>query len=254
LLAQNALVQFLIQNALSLNILGFAALAGLARTHRRVRALTWVSGGALLLMSVLSILGKGLPSHNFWRIPAVWSALLVPFTAWWIAGLARRPPPRQPLPRPRRLDRRAAGALALVLLAFSFQSVRMTERSRFSREDRQAGQYLAAQLGAGAPAARILIDSSDWSYLNVVVASQHPDAFECNSGPDPNRPLEPVVSPRTPPDPSRLAARDIRFLAVKAAPLKDEVGRLPGAARLRDFGDWTIYELRGKPAPPTFTE
>lgn len=110
---------------------------------------------------------------------AVWSMLLLPFTAHLLVGGGRffaGAGIRKAL---------AAGAAVLVLGAFGYDTFRIERNSSraFPESDRQAGIYLNDLITAD-PDAKVLIESSRYFYLNIQVASQHPDAFIRNSVPD----------------------------------------------------------------------
>ena len=50
----------------------------MAGLHRRLSY-------SLLLLSVVSAFGIGLPTHSAWRVAVIWSLLVLPFTAYWVS-------------------------------------------------------------------------------------------------------------------------------------------------------------------------
>ncbi len=40
-----------------------------------------------ILLVLISLTGRGIPTHNVWRIPELWNILLIPFTAYFIKNL-----------------------------------------------------------------------------------------------------------------------------------------------------------------------
>jgi len=231
-------VQFLEQNALSWNILGLAGLAGMVRWNRAVRSWLWVPGGAFVIMSALSLSGRALPNHSFWRVAAVWGALLVPFTAYWIVRQRKIAPHLSVL------------VAVLMLIQFCGQSLAMTSYADFTPAERSAGEYCDTLLTDAGGSRKILVETSTWQYLHVMVASGHPDSFLYNSGRDPSYPSRPVISSSPASedtllrDRSFIRERNIGWLVFRSDSLKAAALADSSVRRLRDFGHWTVFGLR----------
>jgi hypothetical protein len=84
----NPLTQFIEQNLITMNILGLAGIY-LLRKNALLRRWMIVFFLPLILFSAVSLTGKGLPAHNFWRTSVVWVFILIPFTSFMIFKLKR---------------------------------------------------------------------------------------------------------------------------------------------------------------------
>lgn len=168
-------VQFLSQNFVSMNLFGLAAAVGVGLRDRTVRA--WMALPVLFFaaMSALSVAGYGLPSHNFWRIPVVWSLALIPFTAYWVVAQAQhfggKAGPYWLL----------AGAIpaAMLLTAFLIQAEKLAATSEMDAYDVQAGQVVRAYLDThkGETPLRAHIQGGGFHALHLTVASGKSKAF-----------------------------------------------------------------------------
>lgn len=236
ILLKNPLVEFVRTNIYSLNFIGgFAILQLIRRGEWRYKAIVAASFGPLLIASLVLLLTKSAQTGPSWRMIAVWSMLLLPFTAHLLAGGGRffaGAGIRQAL---------AAGAAVLVLGAFGYDTFRIERNSSraFPESDRQAGIYLNDLITAD-PDAKVLIESSRYFFLNVQVASQHPDAFVRNSVPEQESvPVLPLAGPIPP----TLKNQGIRFLVFQTAEYTGFLDRSPSVTRLKHFGPWSVYEL-----------
>jgi hypothetical protein len=195
---------------------------------------------ALLIVSTIAFLGKGMPTHGFWRIPAVWSVLLIPFTAYWFVSRLH------PDNISAMLKRIALASLLVAMLVLCLHGIySMTERSAFSNNDLATGRYVRAQLleRASNNSHRVLIESGIWSYINVMVASQHPEQFILNSGFDPVAHGEPLLNPDVPFDQGTLKRMDVGLLVFRREDYKNVLETRAEIKRLDNFGPWTVYAL-----------
>lgn len=167
--------QFLWQNGTSLNLLGSTAAIGLGRRPGLVRTWLIVPASSFAIMAVVSAAGLGLPSHNFWRIPVLWSLLLIPFTAYWAIEQAPN------FGGTAWYGRLASRAILSVILVgvFLIQAGEMTRKSDMDALDAEAGQavrgFLAREGDGGLT--RVHIQGGRYHNLHVAVASGHPRAF-----------------------------------------------------------------------------
>jgi len=237
LVSVNVLTQFIYQNLITLNILGILSLACLSLRNSHTRSWSSVPAIALVLMSGVSLAGKALPSHSFWRIPAVWSILLLPFTAHFALRFSG-----DLLKRGKWKNVLAVPAVLLLVGMFLVQTQKSTQTSGFTVDDLHAGQYIdeIANTRSGSGTLRVLVDSSSWAYLNVEVASQHPDIFVTNSGGDPLQPQKAVIS-ETEIDRASLMASGAELLLFSKQEYKDILERDGESTKLKDFGSWSLY-------------
>lgn len=241
-------LQFILQNLTPLNLLGLIMVSIVLKSRSRLREWMMIPIAGFLLMSFASIAGKAMPNHSFWRVPAVWSVLLIPFTAAWV--IEQRGWQKE--------GGRLAGAgvagflTALLIVQSILQTFAMTAYPDFRRQERSAGEYAASILNqsvrlSGADTGRILIESSTWRYLHVIIASQHPEVFLLNSGPDPSHPLPAILSATKPVDPDALRSANIRYVFAESAGLKKRLEHIPDLSHEHSFAEWNVYEVRPRP-------
>jgi hypothetical protein len=226
-------IQFLAQNTMTLNIIGIFSIAYLWVTYRSIQIWIVLFTISLSIMSIISLSGKGMPSYGFWRIPAVWSMLLIPFTSHFILkvgeliGIYRQP----------------MKWTFIVLVVFVFVGVSsqrvytVSQNSYFSMHDLAAGRYMQGIIKDN-PRAKVLIDTSDWSFLNVKVASQNPGSFDHNSGKDP---MIPENSKLTIYNKERLVNDLLLF---KNEEYKRFIKNHLHAKELTTFGQWSVFQLK----------
>jgi hypothetical protein len=221
---RNPLAEFLITNAYSLNLLGMAAVVQSIRKeethHRSILAVSFLP---LICISLILLALHTAQTGPSWRMIDVWGMLLLPFTARLCFAF------------------RGAGLLigCALLASFMHDTLRIERESRwaFTESDRLAGQYLNRLL-LSEPDSKILIESSTFAFLNIEVASQHPDAFVNNSTPErAGTPVLPIGTPvwRTGLQPS------VRYLMFRTNPYKEALNWSPEVYPLKVFGDWSIY-------------
>jgi len=128
-----------------------------------------------------------------------------------------------------------------VFAAFEHDTFRLESASSwaFPESDRRAGEYLNGLIAAK-PDTKILVDSSTFAFLNLQVASQHPEAFLTNSVPEQQTPsiLPSEGSVRT-----ALAGQRIDLLVFHSALHRQLLDQSPDVAKLAQFGGWSVYRL-----------
>ncbi len=244
LLSNIVVSQFAQQSLITFNAAGLISLAYWTREHRWIRWWVSVPAASLLVMSAIGYFTKGVANHNPWRVVVVWSLLLIPFTASWILQQGKI---RFSSDSEQRLSKYTViCTLFFFLSLFGLYIYWMTRQSAFTTEDRLAGEYLNERLAPtpGQGKAKVLIETSDWSFLNIVVASQHPEAFVYNSGPDPFMPGEYIIDLNNPIDTSKLAENGIGLLVFRGPLYKARLQESAKIAKLKDIGYWSVYELR----------
>lgn len=233
-------VQFLLQNAVTGNLLGGFLLIEAAAAEPRLRRWLVVPAAALLVLSAGSILFRALPNHSFWRVPAVWSILLIPFTARWVV---RQAEPDPGTPGLRSGLRKAAPWFILIVLVVQclIQLGTMSAHPNFDRDDLALGQFLSTRLDGDH---RAVIETWDWKYLHILVASRHPDAFIPNSGADPLNPDRGMITRTSMDGVPRFRSLRVKFFLFRDPVVKKILDNVHELKRLGDFGDWSVYEMR----------
>jgi len=209
---KNPAAEFVYMNLRSLNLLGFLPILGIVwRGDRRLRAMIIVFFTPLFIASAILLLKHTAQTGPSWRMIAVWSLLLLPFTAYFVA--TARPSLRLLV-------------VPLLLMAFIFDTFTIARQSfwAFPASSRQAGEYLG-NLIASNPESKVLIDSTTFAYLNLQLSSQVPDAFVLGK-----------AVPASPP-------KDVRFLAFQDDGQKKALELTAKARKLTVFGPWFIYEV-----------
>ena len=236
ILRKNPLVEFAVTNSLSLNLVGVVAVLHFARRGAwRQRAIVAASFGPLVVASLVLLLARSAQTGPSWRMIGVWTMLLLPFTAWLLVAGFRRAGQGKG-------KALAIAATALLLAAFVFDTFRIERASSwaFPESDRLAGKYLD-ELITAKPDARVLIESSRYFFLNVVVASQHPDRFVRNSVPERESPPVLPLGGRVH---QALEGRGVELLVFRTDDYRDFLDRSPDVTKLADFGPWSIYALQ----------
>ena len=174
------------------------------------------------MISVGLLLARSAQTGPSWRLVAIWSMLLLPFTAHFLIGLAQWRPSGRLL---------TAGAIAILCTAFLHDAFRIERESSwaFPESDRAAGAYIKRVLEKN-PDTRIQIESSHYFYLNVLVASQHPDAFILSPVPDLGNDQASLFMFQTPESTKYLARQTVLM-------------------PIRQFGPWSLYCVRETKCP-----
>jgi hypothetical protein len=227
--------QYVLQNALSCNILGLAGLVIAWRSLPDTRRWILVPGGAFFVMSLLSLTGWALPNHSFWRVAAVWSVLTVPFTASLIVGQARRFP------------RLAVGIIVLILLMCTGEALIMSGRPDFSKDEKNAGEFLGRELAKADPKSMVLVESGSWQYLHLMVASGMPDRFLSNTGDNPSYPSAAIADESHPASPDALQRNNVCWIAARTDGWKAVLSADTLVQHRSDFGRWSVFTLQHIP-------
>ncbi len=234
----NVAVQFIVQNIATAMLIGLLSVSDVWRASKPARFWLAVPLGAIVLLSLVLLGGKGLTTHNPWRLASGWSLLLVPFAAHWLVLFAYRQQGSW-------LRRWSLPALLVALCLFQ-TAMHARATSVFSKADLKAGRFLSQQEaleGASADSNKILIETTDWQYLNVVIASGQPDRFVYNSGADPLFPQDTLIRPGRPVDMEQLRKHDVRFLFFREAPYTFTIERDTTIAVVAREGGWTLYDI-----------
>lgn len=243
LIKNNPLSQFLLQNLRTFNLIGVPAIVGLTLKDRALRSLIAIEAGALGAMSVLGFLGHALPSHAFWRVSSVWGLLLIPFTSHVAVALGERLG-REWAGVESRLARYLSTVAVLGMFGASFvlATVPTIVFGISWSNGFTVGEDLRHLLTSD-PERAVLIETDDWEYINVVVASNQPRRFLYNTGWDPRRPTAALFNPENPSAQKVLRDARVRWLVLSNTATQEatESRRLGVVSRIA--GRWRVYDV-----------
>ena len=121
-------------------------------------------------------MGIAVPSHNFWRVPSLWNILLIPFFSYFIITISNY------FTKKEFLKYIVVAILTISVLCLNFIiSFHRTSDSRFTKHDMNVGKYIEKVLKKNSDS-KVLIDTSNWQFANVRIASQYPHHFIFNTG------------------------------------------------------------------------
>jgi hypothetical protein len=112
----------------------------------------------------------------------------------------------------------------------------------FTREDLKAGRYVEKNLMVN-ETNKILIEVPDWSYLNVIVASNKPEMFVLNSGSNPKVKENEIISKDRKIDFEELSNKHIEYVMLKSQDLKNKAMNNPFLKEKKAFKDWSLFGL-----------
>jgi hypothetical protein len=182
-----------------------------------------------MILSIISISGKTLPAHNFWRVAAVWSVLLVPLTAYTISSLKR-------LSFLRRGIRVHIIFLIMLLIQFTLNAYSFFElnakRYTLNEKDMITGKYLVSFLDKAD--SRILIESvPTYEHFNISLASQHPFKFIYSE----ESKLQPYKQ-------ERYLDIPINYFLVKSFSKKRSLKRDQTMTQVLEINNWTLFRKK----------
>ncbi|MBL1215824.1 MAG: phospholipid carrier-dependent glycosyltransferase [Ignavibacteriae bacterium] len=225
--------QFTFQNLVSLNFLGLIPFFFLLKKDMKIKLFSIIVLTSFSIMVLATSIGKALPSHNFWRIPAVWSFILIPFTAYFLLNINEYY--KKPKPQIKYL-------LLILFIVFNLlmTSYEVNKRSSFTEVQIQTGKYLEKILDRDKNI-KVLIETSSWDYPNILVASQHPNNFLLNTGVNPKIPGKSILSDST--SLEQLNNRNIKYFLFKSHGLRKILNEKNDFDMVKVFGEWFIYKL-----------
>lgn len=223
------------QNLASLNIIG---VAGVVLFLIRARRMAWwlaVPTAVFVVFAALTLTGRTLPTHNFWRIATPFSILLLPFTAHvLLAAAARLGAVRRPLE-----SVMLACAVPVLLIAFHFQCHALAQPSEMDLADLEAGRFVREKLdayaGPGRP--RVFIEDVGVRTVHVKVVSNDPGAFLSQA------PLESVVQGDTL-DLDAIRARNVAVMVIRAEWAQKIQARLDAFSTAAVNSRWLLLALK----------
>lgn len=195
-------------------------------------ALLW--GISLVIISILSLSGYGNPSHAFWRIPFAWTFLLIPFLARLLYLFVQK--------NVFNIVQRWILVLVPLPLLFLLQTYFLTDYSPFSKSEKHTGEFISHLLKKD-PQANILIETSDWNYLHVLVASGQPERFVYDTSRKKIRPHPFSLPINTPDMRSFIGRKNIKYIVVYNDSSDSKLNSF-GLTELKSFSGWTIHSAQ----------
>ncbi|HVN48558.1 MAG TPA: glycosyltransferase family 39 protein [Bacteroidota bacterium] len=230
----NPVTQFVYQNGLSLNLIGMLSIVPCFRFDRQKRAYLLLPIIALFIFALVLLTGAGFTTHNPWRISVLWGCLLLPFTAYWMVQYIAHHETSNIVKR--------YGVLMLVGVAFLVQLLWLSRAPEFTSSDYEAGKILKKELQQSSQG-KILLETPDWNFVNVLVAAGVPDSVIFNTGFDPYEPAGAVLSTKNVVDVERLTRLRIHLLVFRS-PLLFSQAQARRVTQLYHTPRWTVYKVQ----------
>ncbi|MGZ5382747.1 MAG: glycosyltransferase family 39 protein [Acidimicrobiia bacterium] len=236
-------------------IAGVFALVNRARRHLTFRWWAYLMFSPVAIVTIGGMVTGSVPFAAPWRLGGTWTLLLLPFFSYALFVILDQAEGRTHL----------VGAVALIVMALVpliARSAQLAVNSRFSVEELELGREvgrLIAETGGD-----VLIEpATGFSFLNVIVASNHPESFVLTIGPDPylvalfiSRPdawkqLEPQLAERylevnydftAGVDPAELACEGIELVMTVTPEQTEAVRATAGIAAVGTAGEWNLFE------------
>lgn len=238
ILKNNYLFRFIHHNLIYICFPGLVSLGYFFVSESLIRR--WVSFILLpfIPLVLLSFAGIGIPTHNIWRVPELWNILLIPFTAHFIKNIGSFE-----IKYLKKLQKvKIPLLLAILLVYYSFHIYRLIGIDAFTKEDFRAGRYVEKNLMVN-ETNKVLIEVPDWSYLNVMVASDKPDMFVLNSDSNPKIKEDEIISKDQKINFEQLSNKHIKYVLLKSKDLKSKAIGNPFLKEKKAFKNWSIFEL-----------
>jgi len=234
-LKYNFLTHFVFQNLFFLTFLGLITAIIISKKNNVVKNFLAIWAVSFLIMSITSLSGYGNPSHAFWRIPFIWNYLLIPFLAYMLFYFSEKTV----------FTRKVRWAIILLPIPLFYigQTILLTGYSHFSKDDKAAGEFLSSVFEKN-PRTNILLDTSEWNYLHLQVASQHPDKFIFNAGYNPREPTNPIIGNNASVNISSLQDQHIEYLVLWDSSIKKMIDRDSRFKKIKSFGVWELFKVQ----------
>jgi hypothetical protein len=131
-----------------------------------------------------------------------------------------------------------------VFLACVLHTATIARNSYFTKEEKNAGAFLQTKIAIKNNTKKILIENPDWYYVNIIIASQHPENFVYNSGFHPYKKEYEILNTSKPLNEKYFLENNIRFLVVQSFFLTQYLNNQKNIIKLQAFDRWTIYEIQ----------
>jgi hypothetical protein len=231
----NPATQFVYHNGAVFNLVGIISILELIRKNKQTYKIIAIPLISLLIFTLIELAGRGITTHNPWRVIAVWSCFMLPYTGHWIIHHVDT--------CVYRIHALNYGILIVFILSFFIHVMMQSRFSVFTKEEYVLGRFLRDEITNNVKVEKtILIEGVDWSYLNIVVSSNMPDRIICNTGFDPYCPTPPIVNSKEPIDVVQLVKKGFQFLVFKS-----NLSFMPNnefsLRELQHSGEWTVYKV-----------
>jgi hypothetical protein len=231
----NPTIQFIYQNGAVFNLVGIISLLEFIRRNKQTYKIIAIPLISLIIFSLFELTGNGIATHNPWRVIAVWSCFILPYTGQWIIHYIDTCVYRR--------HGFKYGIFILVILSFFIHVLMQSRLPAFTKEEYVLGRFLRNEITQSVKRGKTtLIEGIDWSYLNIVVSSNVPDRITCNTGFDPYCPTSPIVNPKEPLNLVQLTQKGIQFLVFKSnlSFIQNDEFTL---RELQQSGEWRVYKI-----------
>jgi hypothetical protein len=246
ILKNNYLTRFIHHNLIYVCFPGIFASVYLFLRNSIVRKLVTFILIPFGLLILISFTGRGLPTHNMWRIPELWNLLLIPFTAYFIQNIDQFIKRKKNVNKIFNYKNSALPFLLSILMIYYLIHIyRYTDdKNYFGKEELRIGRYVE-DIIKNNPSKNILIEVPDWSFLHIITASNHPDDFyKISDSGDESILRNKIISEGSSLDLGELKEKDISFLLIKSKELKSKVQPNPFFKLRKNFKEWSLYSIR----------
>ncbi|MCX7983912.1 MAG: hypothetical protein N3A63_03300 [Bacteroidetes bacterium] len=228
----NPLTQFFFINALTFNLLGIGTF--LTWKNSFVKELLWVS---LLLFSCTVLVGSTLPTHTPWRVTAVWGMALLPFTVAWFYDQCKCTSASRWF------------FLTTLIVMLCVQTVLLgkyytSNDSSFTQDELRTAKDLEAILSSYPKESKVLIETSYWRYLHILIASHNPFRFVLNGAYRPQPRIEGMLALPCDSLQNVLKTHRIAAVVVESTGYKHQAKLCSLLERFSEHGKWTIFIVR----------
>ncbi len=240
IIKNNYLTRFLHHNIIYLCFPGLITLGYLFLRDSKIRK--WVSLPLLAFIPLvfISLTGRGVPTHNIWRIPELWNILLLPFTAYFISNInSFNIKYFKNLKRPVVLI-----LLLVILLYYTLQIFRYKDEANFTKSELRVGQYAEEYLIKKNDNNKILIEVPDWSFLHIAVASNNPGAFiKSTEGGVTKIRRNQTITDSSSTGRNNLIDKHINYVMVKTSKLQKVDNHKSYLKKKKEIEGWSVYEF-----------
>lgn len=229
----NPFTQFLFINAFSFNLFGLLSFTRWKDHLAKMFLLL-----PLVIFSLGLLISDTLPTHTPWRVTALWGIALVPFTAAWIVEWCGEGN-----------WKRHRLVFTGLFFAFCVQSIVFAKHysstdSSFTAEERTVAAVIQTILSSSHRDTKVLIETSHWRYLHVLVASQYPFRFTLNGDFRPNKQIEGMLALPCDQLNGALQSKKISLIVVESDILKHTLPQCEFVRILFQNNRWTLFGVR----------
>lgn len=241
ILKNNYLTRFIHHNIIYLCFPGLFMLGYLFLRDNRIRK--WVSLPLLVFipLTLISFTGRGVPTHNIWRIPELWNILLIPFTVYFIININSF--------NAKYFKNLKSSSISLIiplmLIYYLVFIYNFKSEINFTKEELRIGEYIEQYIISREPDSKILIETLDWSFLHIAVASDHPENFiKSTEGGNPEIRRNQSIADSSNTDIKDLNEKKIKYIMIKTPAFKKRIKNTSLFAEIKSFNEWSVYKIK----------